>query len=123
MRHTRQRRGIVVAHILAATAYRLAIGVEAATGEAIAGATTATGKTGTIALGIEGTTAKRETRGRFALFAIVRKQLHHPAHRIGAIETATRAAYNLGALEHAWVEIVPRSTTRRCRTQTDTIDQ
>src|SRR5690554_990357 len=73
MRHARQCSGVVVAHVITATAHRLAIGIEAATGEAVAGTTTAASNGGAVALGIEETATKRETRGRLTHPSIVGK--------------------------------------------------
>src|SRR5699024_8597048 len=104
MRHARQRRGVVIPLVFSVTAHRLAIGVEVATGEAVAGAAAAAGKSGTITLGIEGAATQRESRMRAIRFASVGKQLHHPTDGVGTIEAAAGATHDFGTLEHTWIE-------------------
>ncbi len=94
-----------------------------AAGEAVARAPLAAGEPGAEPAGIEVATSYRDRGAWAALLRLMSEELHHAAYGIGAIEAAKRAAHDLGALEHARIQVLPGRTTRGGRAQPDAIDQ
>src|SRR5690554_3469773 len=91
-------------------------------GKAVACAAAATGEPGAVALGVEGAAAYRNARLGIPLLAFRGKELHHPAHGVGTIETAAWAAHDLGTLEHARIKVVPCCATGGGRAQANAVD-